>query len=319
MEIKYCWRCKKDAPFLNEEEFEEIYNLYSKCQNIMQGFREAQNSPIKETPVDHLFKPVRDAYEKITGWKETNHNAIMHHRLSSLGLDCPTCKKPLRTPQATSCPECSWKKEVPKLPHQSPGDVRPSTLLRVEAVPVDYETRRMKAISLEAEGEEKPAEFLDEASKAFLDLAKEFCSWVEASPAPKIEEIRRAIRLLAKFYHQALVLSPKDPGRDIEIDNPSSLDSEKLLERFGGFPFQNYWEFYFPSKLENGEPCMGDFIVDMIEIYGGLKEGLFLHQKGYPKEAFWKWKNSFRTHLGRHALSALHALHGYMDEKMLDL
>lgn len=49
------------------------------------------------------FRPVREKYLEMTGFKETNHNAIMHHQISIYGEPCENCGKPLRTPQAAFC------------------------------------------------------------------------------------------------------------------------------------------------------------------------------------------------------------------------
>ena len=56
-----------------------------------------------------MFAPVRELHEKITGYKNMHHIAILYHELSGLGPDCPSCRKPLRTKKAKLCPECGWK------------------------------------------------------------------------------------------------------------------------------------------------------------------------------------------------------------------
>jgi hypothetical protein len=49
-----------------------------------------------------------EKFEQITGMKETNPNALWHHRNSAFGTDCPKCGKPYRTPQARYCAECGY-------------------------------------------------------------------------------------------------------------------------------------------------------------------------------------------------------------------
>jgi hypothetical protein len=45
-------------------------------------------------------------YFEMTGHRETNVNAIWHHRISQYGPPCHSCGKPLRTPQARLCAAC---------------------------------------------------------------------------------------------------------------------------------------------------------------------------------------------------------------------
>jgi hypothetical protein len=53
-----------------------------------------------------------DLYEEMTGLRETNINAIWHHRLKDYGLPCTECGKPLRTPQARFCAACGATRHV---------------------------------------------------------------------------------------------------------------------------------------------------------------------------------------------------------------
>ena len=45
-------------------------------------------------------------YEKLTGSRETDPNAVWHHRAALYGPPCTKCGKPLRTPQANLCAAC---------------------------------------------------------------------------------------------------------------------------------------------------------------------------------------------------------------------
>jgi len=91
---------------LNEEEYAEVSQLYSGGIKATKEFRERWGVPLKDALTEERFRPVRDAYERITGMKESNENAIMHHRLSLYGPPCTNCQKPLRTPKAKLCANC---------------------------------------------------------------------------------------------------------------------------------------------------------------------------------------------------------------------
>ena len=84
----WCWRCKAEMPMLEEHEFRQV---------VSKGKPGA-------LPLD--FTSMLDEYERVTGYRETNPNAIYHHRLSIYGPPCVNCGKPLRTPQAKLCGAC---------------------------------------------------------------------------------------------------------------------------------------------------------------------------------------------------------------------
>lgn len=62
--------------------------------------------PTKVGSLQTRFKSMLAEYERITGFRETNLNAVFHHRLSVYGPPCRHCGKPLRTPQARFCGSC---------------------------------------------------------------------------------------------------------------------------------------------------------------------------------------------------------------------
>ena len=98
MEIKYCWRCKLEVPMLDKEEFAIVSALYQKGFRVLKKDRQER------------FKELLDYYNDLTGFKETEPNAIMHHSLEQIGPDCEKCGKPYRTPKAKLCAACGNKR-----------------------------------------------------------------------------------------------------------------------------------------------------------------------------------------------------------------
>lgn len=87
---------------LDENEFAIASKLYSET------FKSAGLSR------DERFKPMMDYYYSITGFHETEPNAIMYHRIAAFGPLCKKCSKPYRTPIATFCAACGYKRENTK-------------------------------------------------------------------------------------------------------------------------------------------------------------------------------------------------------------
>jgi hypothetical protein len=91
---------------LDEGEFAIVDRLYRAALRATKEFRQQHNLPLAELDISERFRPVLDAYEQLTGFHETNANAIMHHRLASYGPPCTACGRPLRTPRAARCMAC---------------------------------------------------------------------------------------------------------------------------------------------------------------------------------------------------------------------
>jgi hypothetical protein len=98
-------------PMLDEDEYAEVGRLYSGAMSARKEFRERWNIPLGIAPREDLFRPLLDTYERMTGMRETNPNAIMHHRLALYGQPCKRCQRPLRTPKAKLCGSCMFPVE----------------------------------------------------------------------------------------------------------------------------------------------------------------------------------------------------------------
>ena len=101
MKIIWCWRCQMDVPMLDEKEYQKAYLLY------VEGVK---NYDVSLKNIRERFKKLLDYYYEVTGFKETEPNAIMHHRIAEYGPPCESCGKPYRTQQATFCAACGHKR-----------------------------------------------------------------------------------------------------------------------------------------------------------------------------------------------------------------
>ena len=89
-----------EVPMLDEEEYKIASKLYR------DGFQTGKCSMTRKK----RFKDLLDYYKDLTGFEETNPNAIMHHRIDLYGSACENCSKPYRTPKASLCAACGNKR-----------------------------------------------------------------------------------------------------------------------------------------------------------------------------------------------------------------
>ena len=145
----------------------------------------------------------------------------------------------------------------------------------------------------------------------FASLAQQYCDWLESEPTSAANEHFMAAQSVAELYAAALSLPGTEPTQHM-ASVPESLRAQ-VLTRLRAFPFQYYWEIFDPVALNPEEPVCGDITDDLGDIYLDLKEGLLLYALS-EQAAVWHWRTTFGFHWGRHAASALHALHNYDPE-----
>lgn len=91
---------------LSEAEWEPMSVALSGVIGEIQRYRAEHGVGLDEAFKRSFGIEALDPYERMTGMRETNVNAIWHHRLSMYGPPCAHCGKPLRTPQAKLCAAC---------------------------------------------------------------------------------------------------------------------------------------------------------------------------------------------------------------------
>jgi hypothetical protein len=89
----FCWRCGCEMPMLDEGEFAVIAGLYHDGIRLAKQVEHQPPHLLRATPREERFKACLDAYERLTGFRESNPNAVMHHRLVLYGPPCLVCGK----------------------------------------------------------------------------------------------------------------------------------------------------------------------------------------------------------------------------------
>lgn len=108
----YCWRCDMVLPMLDEKEWEIIEPALRSAISDFQQHRKTHEDTLAEAMKHGVFgERALKLYQELTGFHETNVNALWHHRLSDYGPPCKKCEKPLRTPRARLCAACGAERD----------------------------------------------------------------------------------------------------------------------------------------------------------------------------------------------------------------
>lgn len=141
----------------------------------------------------------------------------------------------------------------------------------------------------------------------FVRTARAYCAWAEGPALPQDDDMATAARLLARLCAEAFELPALFDDEDAP-DVPRD-QWEAVNQRFSALPFDSYVFCAEPSNVESPDPVAGSLALHLTEIWSDLRAGLALYEKGNEASAAWEWRESFRSHWGWHATSALYAIH----------
>ncbi|RSZ56131.1 DUF5063 domain-containing protein [Massilia atriviolacea] len=143
---------------------------------------------------------------------------------------------------------------------------------------------------------------------SFPDAVRAFCLWAEGDLQPGAGHMSIARRHLARLYAQALDLPQRDCDWGNEAAKVSHAEWQATFERMGALPVTYYPESADALDVGCTETTMGDLADDLADIWRDLKHGLNLFDGGQADAAAYQWRESFISHWGSHAASALYVL-----------
>lgn len=152
--------------------------------------------------------------------------------------------------------------------------------------------------------------------RSFRDIAAEYCAWVDGRQMREDVGVWLA-RILAEMVHVIYSIED-DGGADAgarEEDGFKRRDYFDARTRLPALPFKSYREFFDSFDFEDSDVVVADLHDDLADIYGDLREGLFIYDHDSPTEAERYWMQSFRYHWGEHATGALRALYWHLRNK----
>ncbi|RPJ59801.1 MAG: DUF5063 domain-containing protein, partial [Acidobacteria bacterium] len=148
--------------------------------------------------------------------------------------------------------------------------------------------------------------------ESFALRVREFRLWA-GNPSPGAAGCRETLTRLTALYSAALELPPfwdKSPSEDFKDSELDEKEVQRVVNAISqNLPIQFYWLMFEPHEQPPEEPVAASLSQEIGEIYSDVVEGLLVYESGGAEEALFEWGESFHTHWGRHAVSAIHAIH----------
>lgn len=151
----------------------------------------------------------------------------------------------------------------------------------------------------------------------FSDEARRFVEWADGTSSSQTMSASVALRRVVALYAVALEL-PQPWSEKVSLGEAPCPDMSRRLatvrQRASALALQHYSEIFSPH-VPHDEPVVGDLSDDLHDIYIDVAKGLRLHEMGHIDDALWQWGFNFQIHWGKHASSAIRALHCYLAQE----
>jgi len=156
---------------------------------------------------------------------------------------------------------------------------------------------------------------MTETVKPFAAAAATFCEWCESPPGEDASaEAAIATLYLSKLYLLATEMPfPEDFDEAIDAERSDDDTWRAVFNRCAALPLSHYSEIFDPEVLPPEESVVADLGDDMADIHRDLVGGVSLYRAGHVAEAQADCRMGFEIHWGRHAVSALRALHCWQE------
>lgn len=149
----------------------------------------------------------------------------------------------------------------------------------------------------------------------FAIEAELFARWAAEGTDEGAIAVRNGLLRFTRLYLAGLEIP--ECGGDTGTDGSVSVridDAEwdMVFAHAARLPFDYYGKVSDPQPVPPEESLIGSLADDIADIYRDVVTGLRHFQAGRRAEAIWQWTNSLQIHWGRHASSAIHALHCWL-------
>ena len=134
--------------------------------------------------------------------------------------------------------------------------------------------------------------------------------------------VRNALIRIGTLYLAALELPPEWSDELADAPDAQGIPDEErwAIDRSiaARLPFSDFARVFDPFVFPPEEPVAGPISNDIADIYREVVGGLIEYEASRTPQAVWEWGFGLRSHWGRHAMDAMHALHVWLAENACD-
>src|ERR1043166_3181102 len=162
----------------------------------------------------------------------------------------------------------------------------------------------------------------------FVAVARQYCSVMEgahAASGPQL--IRKSAELLPELYRAALDLPDIETGTTdgetalrMAAKEDAHIVQASLPNELADYSI--YWHTFDPLESPPDEPVASDLRNDFVEIYEDVRTGIQTWAAASIEDKAdiaWGWRFNFIHHWGRHAVSAMTAVHALLFARFIEL
>jgi len=160
-----------------------------------------------------------------------------------------------------------------------------------------------------------------QTATVFISAAESFCALLEAHAQYRAGAFIRAVQeALAVLYSAALRLRMVEPSTTDDAPETLTTDQESELSRALSetmSPYHIHWFVFDPVAQVPDEPVAGHLPSDLSEIYRDVRNSCSSWVSSDPgtyRDALWEMHFGFMSHWGRHAVTALAAMHSLLHD-----
>ena len=166
---------------------------------------------------------------------------------------------------------------------------------------------------------------IDTVFDEFTSVAVEYCAVVDSSRnLDRVEFLFRIYKILPRLIQSGIdlpLISCNDDDPEVSKTNRNRMKVPEwdelykhLKEKLGDWDL--YWQVFDPTA--DSEALPGSLADDIADIYRDVGYGL-AGEKGdlaFQQDAIFSWRLLYHAHWGKHAMSALYAIHFLLNDRL---